>query len=68
MSFTPFSSHLSSYFHDYNILKLCDIINIMKPVLSLIIVLIITLFQYLQKDLNLYQNLVLKILDHPVRA
>ena len=28
MSFTPFSSHSSSYFHDYNILKLCDIINI----------------------------------------
>ena len=28
MSFAPFNSHSSSYFHDYNILKFCDIINI----------------------------------------
>ena len=27
MSFAPFNSHSSSYFHDYNILKFCDIIN-----------------------------------------
>ena len=28
MSFAPFNSHSLSYFHDYNILKFCDIINI----------------------------------------
>ena len=28
MNFVPFNSHSSSYFHDYNILKFCDIINI----------------------------------------
>ena len=28
MSFAPFNSHSSSYFHDYNILKFCDIVNI----------------------------------------
>ena len=28
MSFAPFNFHLSSYFHDYSILKFCDIINI----------------------------------------
>ena len=28
MRFAPFNSHSSSYFHDYNILKLCDIVNI----------------------------------------
>ena len=28
MSFAPFNSHSSSYFHDYDILKFCDIINI----------------------------------------
>ena len=28
MSFAPFNSHSSSYFHDYNILKFCDIITI----------------------------------------
>ena len=28
MSFAPFNSHSSSDFHDYNILKCCDIINI----------------------------------------
>ena len=28
MSFASFDSHSSSYFHDYNILKLCDIIDI----------------------------------------
>ena len=28
MSFAPFNSHSSSYFHNYNILKFCDIINI----------------------------------------
>ena len=28
MSFVPINSHSSSYFYDYNILKLCDIINI----------------------------------------
>ena len=27
-SFAPFNFHSSSYFHDYNILKCCDIINI----------------------------------------
>ena len=27
-SFAPFSSHSSFYFHDYNILKFCDISNI----------------------------------------
>ena len=36
--------------------------------LSLTIVLIVTLFQYLQKDLNLYQNLMLTTLDNPVKA
>ena len=28
MSFVPINSHSSSYFYDFNILKLCDIINI----------------------------------------
>ena len=28
MSFAPLNSHSLSYFHDYNILKFCDIINI----------------------------------------
>ena len=28
MSFAPFNSHSSPYFHNYNILKICDIINI----------------------------------------
>ena len=28
MSFASFNSHSSSYFHNYNILKVCDIINI----------------------------------------
>ena len=28
MNFAPFNCHSSSYFHDYNILKFCDIINI----------------------------------------
>ena len=28
MSFAPFNSHSSSYFHDYNILKFCNITNI----------------------------------------
>ena len=28
MSFAPFNSHSLSYFHDYNILKFCDIVNI----------------------------------------
>ena len=28
MNFSPFNSHSSSYFHDYNIFKFCDIINI----------------------------------------
>ena len=36
--------------------------------LSLTIVLIVTPFQYLQKDLNLYQNVMLTTLDHPVKA
>ena len=27
MGFAPVNSHSSSYFHDYNILKFCDIIN-----------------------------------------
>ena len=67
MSFAPFNSHSSSDFHDYNILKCCDIINI-EPVLSLTIVLIVTLCQYLQKDLNLCRNLILTTLDHPVKA
>ena len=40
----------------------------LKPVLSLTIVLTITLFQHLLKNLNLYQNLMLTTLDHPVKA
>ena len=28
MSFAPFNSHSLSYFHDYNILKFCNIINV----------------------------------------
>ena len=40
----------------------------MKSVLSLTIVLIATLFQYLQKDLILYQNFMLTTLDYPVNT
>ena len=67
MSFAPFNSHSSSYFRDYNILKFCDIISI-EACAFITIVLIVTLFQYLQKDLNLYRNLMLTTLDHPVKA
>ena len=57
--------HSLSYFHDCNILKFCDIV---KPVLSLTVVLMVTLFHYLLKDLNLYQNLMFTTLDHPIKA
>ena len=67
MSFAPFNSHSSSYFRDYNILKFCDIISI-EACAFITIVLIVTLFQYLQKDLNLYRNLMLTTLGHPVKA
>ena len=36
--------------------------------LSLTIVLIVTLFQCLQKELNLYENLMHTTLDHPVKS
>ena len=36
--------------------------------LSLTIALVVRLFQYLLKYLNLYQNLMLKIQDHPLKA
>ena len=65
MGFAPYNFHSLSYFHDCNILKFCDIV---KPVLSLTVVLMVTLFQYLLKDLNLYQNLMFTTLDHPIKA
>ena len=66
MSFEPFNSHSSSYFHDYIILKFSDIINI--EACAFINNCVIILFQYLQEDLHLYQNLMLTTLNNPVKA
>ena len=67
VSFTPFNSHSSSYFHDYNILKFCDIVNI-EACTFINNCFNNNSFQCLLKDLNSYQNLRLTTLDHPVKG
>ena len=67
MSIAPFNYHSSSTFHDYNILKFWNIINIEGRAL-IINCFSSNLFQYFLKDFNLYQDLMLKTLDHPVKT
>ena len=45
--------------HDSNCIGICRMLRWIKRV---------ALFQYLQKDLKLYQNLILTTLDHPANA
>ena len=66
LSFAPFNSHSSSYFHDYNILKFCDIINI-ESCAFINNCFISNTFSVFTEDLNLYQNLMLTTLDYPVK-
>ena len=68
MSFAPFNSHSSSFSHDHNILKFCDIINTEVCAFINNCFNSNTLFRYVPNDLNLYLNLMLTTLDHPVKA